>query len=105
MRYEYQKGESLFEKPSAFDLWMDTEGKEILKWIQENRGKCLICGIRKGLTEHHIIFRHLGGLDLEENKTDLCRFHHEQLHRIEHKRRNINEKFMLTILKQLKEKQ
>jgi hypothetical protein len=55
------------------------------KTVKERDGNiCQICGTRKGLISHHILFKfHHAQLSLNENNgITLCKDHHDELHRL-----------------------
>lgn len=46
---------------------------------------CVVCNKEEVISlkdQHHVIPRHLGGTDDEENKVDLCSRRHQEIHRI-----------------------
>ena len=62
---------------------------------------CVLCN-DKAVDLHHIVFRSHGGNNSSYNLISLCREHHEQAHRYQHKYFNILFMIQLTHYPQLK---
>jgi len=48
--------------------------------IERDSGCCQMCG-KVAVDLHHILFKSLGGADIDENLIALCREHHDLAHR------------------------
>jgi len=48
--------------------------------VSRKVGTCYFCGSTKNITEHHIIFRFVGGEGLDNNKEHICDSCHKKFH-------------------------
>lgn len=48
--------------------------------VSEGERKCVLCGSREDLHQHHLVPRKAGGTEVKENKVYLCKSCHEDVH-------------------------
>lgn len=103
MRLAHLPGESLFCKPSSFEIWMEQEGFKIISEIVNSpKDVCYVCKINRGITEHHIIPIHCGGSNLYFNLVSLCDLHHKEVHR--HNRDQKTDKEWILLIKKMRDR-